>query len=400
MNSGQGKTAIIAGGSIGGLFAAVALLRAGWNVRIHERIGEELAGRGAGIVTHPELLDAFELLDVNTKDLGVMVDERVAFDQSGNVARRLSFPQLVTSWDRIHSLLRSLIPDGAYQLGSSLKGFRDDGTVVTVEFEDGSHETADLLIGADGFRSAIRRELSPEVVSEFSGYIVWRAIASEAELSEEFRREVFPYFGVYAPNGMQVIGYPIAGPNNDLRPGHRRYNLVWYVKVDDEERRDMLTDATGRFYEISIPPPLVRDEVIGALHGMAGARLPAHFAEMLRIAERPFFSPIYDHCSPAFAKGRVALCGDAASSVRPHAGMGVTKAAQDALALARHLGTGTIEHALEGYSRERAEASHRAFIAARALGSYIFDCDPEGNKDGASNPKLDVILRQTAAMVS
>ena len=63
--------AIIAGGSIGGLFAAAALLRAGWEVDVYERSPVPLAGRGAGIVTHPELIMALEAVGADTSALGV-----------------------------------------------------------------------------------------------------------------------------------------------------------------------------------------------------------------------------------------------------------------------------------------------------------------------------------------
>ena len=78
---GKTGTAIVAGGSIGGLFAAAALLKAGWSVRVFERVGVELAGRGAGIVTHAPLIDAFKAVGAATDNLGVPVEERVAFGE-------------------------------------------------------------------------------------------------------------------------------------------------------------------------------------------------------------------------------------------------------------------------------------------------------------------------------
>lgn len=116
-------TAIVAGGSIGGLFAAAALLKAGWSVRVLERARVELAGRGAGIVTHQRLNDAFSAVGANTTDLGVPVQDRVAFDISCSIVKKMSCPQIVTSWDRIHQILRALIPEGAYHLGQSVVGY-------------------------------------------------------------------------------------------------------------------------------------------------------------------------------------------------------------------------------------------------------------------------------------
>ena len=158
---------------------------------------------------------------------------------------------------------------------------------------------------------------------------------------------LFADFGFFAPNGTQIVGYPIAGVDNDLRAGHRRYNFVWYAAVTDGALRDMLTDANGTYHAISIPPPLIRDDVLSRMEADAARRLPAAFVEIIRKSGRPFFTPIYDHISPVFAEGRVALAGDAACVARPHVGMGVTKAAEDALALARYLSAQPVEAALQ-----------------------------------------------------
>ena len=392
--------ALIAGGSIGGLFAAAGLLKEGWEVSVCERVDVELAGRGAGIVTHQALLDAFHTVGATTEDLGVDVPGRVAFDFYSKVVKRLPYPQVVTSWDRIHTLLRDLMPDGTYKTGRSVVGYSETKHKVVAEFEDGSREEADVLIGADGFRSAIRAQMLPKVKPEYAGYVVWRAVTPEASFPPEIHARLFAEFGFFAPNGTQIVGYPIAGPENDLRPGHRLYNFVWYSAVSDEALRDMLTDVDGTYHPISIPPPLVRDSVRSHMEAEAVKRLPADFVEIIRRSGRPFFTPIYDHCSPTFAKGRVAISGDAACSVRPHVGMGVTKAAEDALALARHLSETPVPQALAAYSEERVPPSHRAFEKGRQLGGYIFDCDPTENLDGCDHPRLDAIMAEVGVPVT
>ena len=392
----KNRTAIVAGGSIAGLFAAAALLKAGWSVRVYERTAVELAGRGAGIVTHGRLIDAFHAVGASTEDLGVAVEDRVAFDIAGAAIKRLPYPQVVTSWDRIHRILRVLMPEGAYHLGRGIMGFQETVAGVLAEFEDGSREEADLLVGADGFRSAIRGQMLPEVQPQYSGYVVWRALADEKVVP----KDIFRDFGFFVPNGTQIVGYPIAGVKNDLRPGHRRYNFVWYSAVTDVELRDMLTDAEGTYHPVSIPPPRVRDEVLSRMEADAARRLPSPFVEIIRKSGRPFFTPIYDHCSPVFARGRVALAGDAACVARPHVGMGVTKAADDALALAAHLSGAPLTDALQAYSNERVPAARKAYAQAQHLGSLIFDTDPERNRDGQSNPNLDEIMKDTAVLVA
>lgn len=385
--------AIISGGSIGGLFAAAALLKQGWDVDVYERVDVELAGRGAGIVTHNALIKALTAVGADLTDLGVQVQTRVAYDKSGRQVATLPYPQIVTSWDRIHQLLRKLIPAGRYHLGKYITRYAQNDTGVTATFADGSSATCDLLVGADGFRSAIRGQLLPDVQPQYAGYVVWRALAHEADLPADIHAEIFAHFAFYLPSGTQIIGYPIAGPNNDLRPGHRRYNFVWYAPVAADELRQMLTDDEGTHYPISIPPPRVRAEVLEKMQAQAEAMLPAPFVAILRKSERPFFTPIYDHHSPVMHDGSVALAGDAACVARPHVGMGVTKAAMDALSLAKHAGGD-----LAAYSADRVPASLRAHLQARKLGDWMFEDDPN-NTDGTANARLTDIMRLTAVTI-
>lgn len=394
------KKAVICGGSIGGLFAAAALRKSGWQVDVFERTVIELSGRGAGIVTHDVLIDALKSIDITTDELGVFVKDRTAYDKSGNEVLRLPFPQIVTSWDRIHSLLRASHPNKHHHLGRSAIGFRQEHNKAVAILDDKTEFEADLVIGADGFGSKIRTQMLPDIKPVSSGYVVWRALANESDLSEEVRSDVFKTFGFFVPTGSQIIGYPIAGPGNDLREGHRRYNFVWYIGVEQSELKDMLTDDNGKYYSVSIPPPLVREDVMKRFTETARQILPANFAEILEKSEMPFFTPIYDHHSPVMGTGNVGLVGDAACVARPHVGMGVTKAACDALCLARSLDSySTIPEALEAYSEERVAASARAHYRARDLGATIFLNPEGGNEDGRSNPNLYEIVSTTATIV-
>lgn len=392
--------ALVCGGSIGGLFTAAALQRRGWQVEVFERSGVELSGRGAGIVTHDVLIAALQAVGADVDDLGVAVADRVAWDLAGHEVARLPMPQVVTSWDRIHRGLRALVPEGRYHLGRGVADCAQDAGGVTLRLSDGSTARGDVLVGADGFRSAIRAQILPEVQPIYSGYVVWRTLAQEADLPDDIRNGVFPHFGFHLPTGGQFVGYPIAGTGNDLRAGHRRYNFVWYVPVAPDQLRDMLTDADGQRHSVSIPPPLVRDDVVARMRADAKARLAAPFVRILQAGERPFFTPIYDHVSPRMADGLVALAGDAACVARPHVGMGVTKAACDALALARHLdGAADRMAALAAYSRERLPEAERAWRRSRQLGAHLFDDPPGGNADGGNNRHLAAIMRETAVMV-
>ena len=112
------KKAIVIGGSIGGLFAANLLLRAGWDVHIYEQVAAELESRGAGIVTHPELLDALrEAGVVVDASLGIQVQERITLNTDGSRIGTLHYPQILTAWGRLFALLSAAFPADRYHAG-------------------------------------------------------------------------------------------------------------------------------------------------------------------------------------------------------------------------------------------------------------------------------------------
>src|SRR5262245_56875253 len=107
--SSHQRRAIIIGGSMSGLFAAAFLRQIGWDADVYERSAIELVGRGAGITTDPELLQALEALGATTHNLGVEVERRIALDRTGCVIAEKRLPQILTSWDRLQRLLRQTI---------------------------------------------------------------------------------------------------------------------------------------------------------------------------------------------------------------------------------------------------------------------------------------------------
>lgn len=356
-----------------GLFTAALLRRIGWDVDVYERSPVELVGRGAGITTHPELLEVLEESGAGTRDLGVEVDRRILIDRTGEVIGDWRLPQILTSWDRLQRLLRGLLPDRHYHLGRAFAGFDQDDGAVTVRFADGGGERADLLVGADGFRSSVRGQVAPEVQPVYAGYAIWRGAPAESALAPETHRAIFPYFTFFLPARQQIIGYPIAGLDNALEPGRRRYNFIWYRVVDETALADMCRDETGRRHEFSIPPDLIRPDVVAAMRRDAQAIMPPAFLDVLARIERPFFTPIYDFAAPRLTFGRVALIGDAAANSRPHMGFGVSKAAEDASALARSLARheGDVDRGLAEFDALRQPAGERVMRHGRRLGTHL-----------------------------
>jgi 2-polyprenyl-6-methoxyphenol hydroxylase-like FAD-dependent oxidoreductase len=368
----RARRAVIIGGSMSGLFSAAFLRRIGWDVDVFERSPVELVGRGAGITTHPELLEALEQSGAGTRDLGIEVDRRITIDRHGRVIGERTLRQILTSWDRLQRLLRATIDEAHYHLGYTFERVEQDGHEVRVHFAEGRIERADLLIGGDGIRSGVRAQVAPDVQPIYSGYYIWRGAPNEADLAPDTHASIFPYFVFFLPERQQVIGYPISGFNNDLRPGHRRYNFIWYRVGDAQILREMCVDEHGQQHEFSVPPPLIRKDLIAQMRADAEATMPPAFLDCLRNIERPFFTPIYDFSSPSIVFGRVALVGDAGSSSRPHMGFGVAKAGGDAQALAEALGShDDIDAALAHYNTLRQPIGERIMLHGRKLGTHL-----------------------------
>ena len=368
------RRALVVGGSLGGLFAALTLQQRGWDVQVFERSGQKLSGRGAGIVTHPELWNILEAVGLQgERDLGVAVTDRITLAPDGELLGLRHCPQVLTSWDRVFSLLRGIWPEQRYHLGRDLRQVTQDDTGVVAHFADGSTERGDLLVACDGFRSVVRQQYLGDAQPLYAGYIGWRGLVQESDIPAFAHEMLFGRFGFCLPEREQLIGYPVAGANDDLRPGHRRYNFVWYRPVHEaDELPRFLTDINGHTHSLSIPPPLIRPEIIAEMRADAVHRLAPEFASIIRATKQPFLQPIYDLETPQMAFGRVALVGDAAFVIRPHVGAGVTKAAEDAAVLAASLEENAdVAVALRSFEALRLVAGRRIVQRARHLGAYM-----------------------------
>lgn len=396
--SSAGKRAIIIGGSMGGLFSGLSLLRAGWDVDVFERVDVELSARGAGIVTHPELDQALAGVGLKPDATpGVQIEERRTLDREGKVVARHARLQTATSWNGLFRLLRGAFPSERYHLGREFAGCEVRSDAVRAWFADGSSESADVLIGADGIRSSVRRQLLPAAEPIYAGYVAWRGLVDEARFPAAVHRDLFPYFAFCLPPGEQMLGYPVAGRGDDVRPGYRQYNFVWYRPADTATLTRMLTDESGHQHELSIPPPLVAKSVIEDMRLGAARVLSPQFQRLVALTSEPFLQPIYDVESERVSFERVALLGDAAFVARPHVGAGIAKAAMDAQALAAALQEeDTVPAALARYERERIPEGQRIVEQARRLGSFIRANAGADTADRAS--ELELIMTDTAVL--
>jgi 2-polyprenyl-6-methoxyphenol hydroxylase-like FAD-dependent oxidoreductase len=396
----------VVGGSVSGLLAGSLLRRAGWDVDVYERVASALSGRGAGIVAQPELIGTLDGLGIDTADLGVPITTRKQLDVSGKLLLEYECPQVLTAWERVYGRLRGGFPSERYHRGIGFIGFQQDARFVQATFSDGSTREADLLIGADGNRSSVRQQCLPAVTPLYVGYVAWRALIDESAFPADVHRELFPYMTFCLPPGEQFLGYPVTGledgTDTATKPGHRRYNVVWYRPADEAtELKWLLTDENGHAHSISIPPPLISRAAVASMRAAADRLIAPQMQKIVRLIDEPILQPIYDLATPRMAFGRVAVMGDAAFVARPHVAAGVSKAADDAVALVKALDTNTdVDSALKQFEAERLPIGNRIIERARHLGAYLqahrHTADEEAHSQRYSIPQA--VLEETAVL--
>jgi 2-polyprenyl-6-methoxyphenol hydroxylase-like FAD-dependent oxidoreductase len=391
------RRALVIGGSLGGLIAAQLLRATGWDVAVFERNAEELASRGVGLGTHPQLIAILKRAGVDfDESMGITPPRAVCLDGRGKIMIELPMTRTLSGWSRLYRALLDGLPAQAYRLGKRLTRVAQDADGVIAMFADGTSERGDLLVGADGTRSTVRAQFLPDIQPVYAGYVAWRATLDEADVPAELWREVVELYAFCLPEGEQLISYAVPGRDNDTAVGRRAYNIVWYRPVDRDTLADICTDAEGRHHAAGIPPPLIRPDVIAKVKADARAIIAPQIAEIFA-RTAPFFQPIYDLMSPQLVFGRVVLAGDAAFVARPHAGAGTTKAALDAACLAdsiREAGA-DLDLGLQRYQRMQ-EPFGRALVEVnREEGAYLSaQLKPRGERTAAElHRDIGAVLR-------
>ncbi|KAF2446730.1 FAD/NAD(P)-binding domain-containing protein [Karstenula rhodostoma CBS 690.94] len=364
----QPKTIVIVGGSLGGLFLGVALkqLRKNLNIRVLERNPTCLLhDQGAGIVAGQDVQEFFQRHDRTHTPLAVTSHQRLYLDRKGNVIDSEDKQQHMTSWDLLYHVLRANFdgvdseyakaPEPQDNEGTAVYGYGHqvgdveiDGAkplVIHTTTADGNTATfeADLLVGADGPSSTIRKLIDPSVQRTYAGYVAWRGTVPETAVSPAARDVFVEKFPFFHSNGVQILAYTIPGPHGAVAPGTRLLNWVWYVNYaeDSREHVDLMTDKEGTRHHVTLPPGGIQDAVWTHQKEAAQASLPPQFAELVAMTTVPFVQAVTDVISPAAVLGRdarVLLLGDALAGFRPHTAASTNQAALDAMALAEAVG--------------------------------------------------------------
>ncbi len=364
---------VVAGGSLGGLSAALFLRAIGCDVRVYERSRTPLEGRGVGIVLHPATIRYV------TQNKVLPIEQISAparwiryLNREGGISHQEPCQYRFTSYYALYQTLLGCFAGGSYSLGEEMIGFEQDGDGVAVHLAGGRSDRCDLLVCADGIHSIARRLMLPDVNLRYSGYVGWRGTVSEGELgikSFAALSEAITYAVI--PNS-HILAYPIPGRERTNEPGRRLINWVWYRNVaSGSSLDDLMTDREGALQTISLPAAGVQSRHVRALQETAEADLPPPLAEMVVKSREPFVQVIFDIEVPRMVFGRICLLGDAAFVARPHAAAGTAKAAEDAWQLAEAVkaSRGQLVGALERWELGQLALGRNLVARAREVGN-------------------------------
>jgi 2,6-dihydroxypyridine 3-monooxygenase len=323
----------VVGGSLGGLTAACLLADDGHDVTVYERSPHHLEERGAGIGLLPMTSRYLrERAGVDAASIAVATSWIRTLHRDGSVLHEAQHHYEFSSWNTVYREMLHCFDADRYLLDHELVSI--DPAVPRLGFANGLEVEPQLAVCADGVRSTARASLLPGAAPAYAGYVAWRGVVPETELSDATRAALDDAITYYVYANSHILVYPIPGLDGSVEPGDRLVNIVWYRNYqagDDVEH--LLVDRDGDRRDVSIPPGAVSDVHVAEARAVASARLPGCLAEVVNAIDRLFVQVVFDMAIDRMVVGRTALIGDAAFSVRPHAAAGTAKAAADAWTL-------------------------------------------------------------------
>jgi 2-polyprenyl-6-methoxyphenol hydroxylase-like FAD-dependent oxidoreductase len=367
------KTAIIIGGGIGGLCAAIALRRKGINARVFEKT-PVLKEVGAGLSLWVNAIKALDKIGV-TEAL-----KEVSFPQSsGNlcnargevlsnafrsIENQEAHPTLLIVFHRAELLaaLLQIVGEEQVILSADCVGFKQDGEGVTAQFADGREVRGDFLIGADGINSVIRAQLFGKSKPRYSGYTAWRAVT-------EFDHPLYPQSSSESWECGRRFGIvPIS-----------KKRVYWFaIRNAAEGEKDA---AIGRKSELL--------DLFRGWHRPVEALIEATDESLILRNDIVDREPLAN-----WTEGRVTLLGDAAHPMTPNLGQGACQAIEDAVVLADCVAAADeVNAALKTYQQKRLKRANRIVNRSCRIGEMT----------RIENPVLcklrDVAMRLTPAFI-
>ncbi|MEM1505776.1 NAD(P)/FAD-dependent oxidoreductase [Domibacillus sp. 8LH] len=321
------KSAVVVGASLSGLMTGIALARAGFIVTILERAAEERRS-GAGLQVDSGEID-------RTK--------------TGKFLRNLASGGMrsVEAWSSIEFRLRTEAkadPRIDLRYETRVQTVNQDSDSAWVVTDKDETFRGDILIGADGHRSTVRRHVAPHKPNAtFAGYLIWVAILGETDIPEEHRPSFYaPKFTMPDGIGDFLLGSIIAGEDGSYDLGDRRLAWAWY----DNTRNDLLRRlgcVEGNVVRHSLNAPDIPEQTLIELAEQASVRWPQPWlaATLHSIQTRNLIGiPIAEYLPDNLVRGRIALVGDAAHVLTPLTAKGFNTSLQDAATLAECVAKG------------------------------------------------------------
>lgn len=345
-------TAIVVGASLSGLMTGLTLSRAGLHVTVLERSGPSpQSGAALGLVG-VDLDGESRLLDGSNR----RAPSLIAIAAGGSSAMH--------SWSAVHSRLRIAAeadPRVELRHHTIVADVGQDADAAWVTTSDGDTLRADVVVGADGHRSVVRRGVAPHKPdATFAGYVLWLGIAQESDLPAAHRlgrHQEGP--DMMSGGDDYFVGYPLLGKDGSSAVGSRQLGFAWF----DATRNDLFREK-GRIVGDVVRRSLRNDDIPERTYRELEAQAqklwpqPWRSAVLDRIGRRRLIgTPIAEYVPDTIANGRLALVGNAAHVQTPMTGQGFDQSVQDAEALAEALATGlpgaTMEECLRSYQMTR-----------------------------------------------
>lgn len=380
-----------------GLLCGVALKHAGHSVQILEQYGHDRTGHGIGIGLGPSAQELLSRHDRIHDLFSNSVSSLRLLTADGSVRQLAAGRRDITSWDALFHRLRALLDgqesqfcpfpprtlgsDGlaTYSVNQRVMGVRQvgpGGNRIEIDVEDRISRRlyqieADLLVGADGWSSSLRAMYMPEVQPQYVGYMIWRGLVPETEVSPQTRALFQGSIIVHKAGQQHCVSYMVPGASGSLEPGDRLLNFVWYTNETAKDLEHIMTDSVdGHVHHNFVPEGHVKREIWEARRRQARELpLPTPFLELIEKINDPFIQVISEYYCPraAFEQGKVLLMGDAVSQFRPHAALGVAQAAFHISALEDYL-SGKISW--QKWERRVVRHSYLHFLLNRWWGSF------------------------------